>query len=930
MPTTAPSRVTATIIALCATFVALPAGAMDPCLTPLIEDTPLCNPALAPTEWPISHGSDYAQGSSAFPGVAPGQAVLAEHVDLPGPPITLATSPAYDDGHHAIWGAVLGLTGAVVKIDSETFTLIDAYVPADEEVLPPTIPLGISGAYSVADGDFDYLLGRVDFVEIFGDSTPGDRSSEIELKKRVFLPETAFCRTTDTLVGGVMLPDRHLALVTEQAVVSVIPAEASLMEAANVVSLNSENGAVDCANDLAIPDEDLETVSNSIAADEHGNIYVVTNAAVIKYNWDGTSLTKIWRTEYLSDPPFSVLRLGPGSGSTPSLMGTAADDDRFVVITDGQELMHLVLMWRDDIPAGWTPIAPGRDPRIACEVPVMFGNALATQTMSEQSVLVRGYAAVSVNNLLSSEPSTGFPIIDTLLASLWGSDPALAPHGIERIDWDPIAQTCDTVWTNTEVSSPNGIPTMSAATGLMHAIGQRDGVWGLETLDFETGASVSIVPSAQTLCSQAVLDAISASALGPLIDPVIDPNTGTYPQTCENSVFAATEVGPDGTVYTGTFQGASRFTPNVISPVSLRRNATVGMTQCEDLAARGSAALPGDVDTARDMAKRGQTQLDAALAAVGAGTCPDLDASLAAAATGFMTSARAHLAAAEVAVDTNVVLAESEFDAARLDCSAGLAAELVACAPAAPSKDQEKCVNDMNKAYSKLAKTQGKEIQKCVKDGPKGKLTTSIEDCTTADAKLKVAKTEQKTIDTEIKKCTVAPEFGKTDAATVNQAAVDRELELAHQIFGPNLDATFISESKCQQSTYKQVRKCIDTQLKEFLKCKKSGLKGKEGPAGADLPFDDTSDLELCLGHDPKGKVLKACDTKLADTVVKACTGVVTSLAIPGCGTNDLFEVKDCVKAAATCRVCLGLNAADGMAVNCDLVDDGTVNASCF
>ena len=28
---------------------------------------------------------------------------------------------------------------------------------------------------------------------------------------------------------------------------------------------------------------------------------------------------------------------------------------------------------------------------------------------------------------------------------------------------------------------------MSAATGLMYAIGQRDGVWGLEALDFETG-----------------------------------------------------------------------------------------------------------------------------------------------------------------------------------------------------------------------------------------------------------------------------------------------------------------------------------------------------------------------------------------------------------------------------------------------------------
>ena len=73
------------------------------------------------------------------------------------------------------------------------------------------------------------------------------------------------------------------------------------------------------------------------------------------------------RTKSADDVP-SPIRLGPGSGSTPSLMGTKADDDRFVVITDGQALMHLVLFWRDEVPDDWEPIAPGKDPRIACEI----------------------------------------------------------------------------------------------------------------------------------------------------------------------------------------------------------------------------------------------------------------------------------------------------------------------------------------------------------------------------------------------------------------------------------------------------------------------------------------------------------------------------------------------------------------------------------
>jgi hypothetical protein len=656
------------------------AAEADPCLTPLLEDEPLCNPAVAQSEWPISHRGSYAQASSPFPGPVPGQTVSAAHLDLPGPPITLAMSPPYGDSGHAIWGAVLGLTGAVVKIDADTFTLIDTYVPAAEEASPPVIPLGVSGAYSVTDPDGHFLLGRATFVEMYGDATPGDRSSDIALIKRVFLPSTAFCRSSDLLVGGVMLPDRHLALVTAQAVVSVIPAAEALMDAANVVSLPSENGA-DCANG-AIPDKDLETVSNSIAADEHGGIYVVTDAAVIKYQWDGTSLSKVWRTDYDSDPPFSVLRLGPGSGSTPTLMGTDADDDRFVVITDGQQLMHLVLMWRDDVPAGWQPIAPGKDPRIACEVPVTFGDPLATRSLSEQSVLVRGYASVVVSNLLGAEPApSGFSAIDTAIAALWGSNDLVAPRGIERIDWDPVTRTCAVRWVNDEVSLPNAIPTMSAATGLIHAIGQRGGVWGLETLDLDSGASVMFNPSAQTVCSQAVRDAITGSILGLFLDPTLN----SFPQSCENSFFAATEVGPNGAIYTGTFQGVSRFLPDAVATVSRKRQAAAGADQGREAASRGGAALPTDVAQARDMAKRGQTQLDAALAALAAGTGTDVDVGSAAQASALMTSARAHFASAEAALDVDLDLAAGEFDAARTDAAA--AYDFLHLCPPAPQSD---------------------------------------------------------------------------------------------------------------------------------------------------------------------------------------------------------------------------------------------------
>jgi len=483
------------------------------------------------------------------------------------------------------------------------------------------------------------------------------------------------------LVGGVLLPDNVLAVISEQAVLSVIPADEILLEASNVVSLPSENGA-DCA-DLGIPSEDLETVSNSIASDENGGIYVVTDAAVIKYQWDGTTLSKVWRTEYDSDSPFSVLRLGPGSGSTPSLMGTSPEDDRFVVITDGQNVMNLVFMWRDEIPAGWQPIAPGKDPRIACEVPITFGTE--GRTLSEQSVLVRGYAAVTVNNLLTTEFNIGVdtPIaaVNTVIAALRGGDPNLAPHGIERVDWDPIAQTCVKVWTNTEISLPNAIPTMSAATGLMHAVGQRAGVWGLETLDFDTGESLMFNPSSQTTCSQAVLDAVDGSVLGGFLSPVLN----QLPTSCENSTFAATEVGPDGIIYQGTFQGASRFVPDFVATVSKKRNAKAGTAQSVMLANRGLNALPGDIERARDAAKRGQAQLAEAVIAAVDGSGTDVDANSAANGTAAMNAAIVHFAAAEAAVDSDLVLAETEMNAALAD--AALANDWVTPCPPEPQSD---------------------------------------------------------------------------------------------------------------------------------------------------------------------------------------------------------------------------------------------------
>ena len=241
-----------------------------------------------------------------------------------------------------------------------------------------------------------------------------------------------------------------------------------------------------------------------------------------RVQWTGMELTLdeakgAWVAAYESGPDVRPPgRLGVGSGTTPSLMGFG-EQDKFVVIGDGQALMHIVLFWRDEIPADWEPIAAGKDRRIAAEVPITYGDPSATNTSTEQSVLVRGYDAAVVSNYYGPDALPSF--IAPALSNL----PGYAPYGVEKFKWNPQTRTLGSVWANPDLSCPNGVPTMSEASGLMYCIGQRETNWTVEAIDWETGESDFYV------------------FLGEAIH--------------YNSFWAATEIGPDRNIITGTLLG---------------------------------------------------------------------------------------------------------------------------------------------------------------------------------------------------------------------------------------------------------------------------------------------------------------------------------------------------------------------------------------
>ncbi len=462
---------------------------------------PPANPFLADSAWPMTHRNPYNQASSPLAAPRSANVRVDSTAQWPGA-ITLVYEPSAAGRPASMWGRS-GLS--VFRLDSEDEGL--SYRDSLRAGLAPGG--GISGAYTLLDREGTFFVPH-------GTSIVAYRAEpELERVRSLELPAHVLGAEGDLIVGLNLTYDGMLAFATRHGVVGILSRDFRELH-----TLWLGEGHV---------------VSNSIATDEQLGIYVVTSRRMFRVAWTGSELSLdaaagAWEAAYEtgSDTPVTG-RLGAGSGSTPTLMGTG-DMDRFVVITDGRPLMHLVLFWRDQVPADFQPIAPGKDRRIAAEVPIRFGDPSAETSVSEQSVLVRGYGAMVVNNDYGiSLPSALPDVVGNLITVSVTNLPGIAPHGAEKLEWDPATRTLRSVWVNRKVSCPSGIPTMSAATGLAYCIGQRYGVWTLEALDWHTGASR------------------------------FHRYLGIRPRY--NSAYAGTEIGPSGEIVTGTLTGIVRIGP---------------------------------------------------------------------------------------------------------------------------------------------------------------------------------------------------------------------------------------------------------------------------------------------------------------------------------------------------------------------------------
>lgn len=252
-------------------------------------------------------------------------------------------------------------------------------------------------------------------------------------------------------------------------------------------------GVVIVANrDLEVMDYALfpsEHVENSVAVDKDGGIYVVTSVNMHKLVWNGQTLSRdaadgAWTSPYDVMAEGEALKLGAashGSGTTPSLMGFGDDEDKLVVISDGNpENAQIVAFWRDEIPADFKQKPGTQSRRIADQIPFRL-----SKTTVEASPVVYGNGVLVVN---STYPEPGPISMDLISNAFLAGTTRAAPLGIQKYLWNSETNQFVEDWAIDNVDNTDWMPpAVSEANGLVYIANRQNDTYEYFAADWMTG-----------------------------------------------------------------------------------------------------------------------------------------------------------------------------------------------------------------------------------------------------------------------------------------------------------------------------------------------------------------------------------------------------------------------------------------------------------
>jgi len=462
--------------------------------------TPAANPWLAQETYSITHFNS-AQ-TDAFPySVKDGtftvdiktcQSTWSGPVNL----MTLAsTSPDY------MWGmssdrvsyikvsgngfervAEAALPGITTHSKEQLEILTAKYSSLDELRQEATNILGEHPQMSIANGNY-VLCDRDNHVYSNAGRTlarysltdSNDPNKGITLDGQINM--TPYMNGAFTLVGVSMTYDGYLVVASQKGIVSVD---------------RNLSGVIDS---YSLPEG--QVLTNSLSIDEDGGVYMASNSNVANGKglmqkiickngqFSDSEADGAWKAEYDGGPEAPAIKLGFGTGSTPTLMGFGDEEDKLVVITDGAKRMKLVAFWRDNIPDDAVAVDVA-NPRLAGVYEVSCGLPSSTEWIqSEQSVVAGGYDAFVVNNINESAPSVGDKIIGVLAIGPL----VAAPKGVECVRWNTAENKWESKWSRGDISSVSMIPSVSIPSEMVFVNGYGSQGWEVTGLDWRTGTT---------------------------------------------------------------------------------------------------------------------------------------------------------------------------------------------------------------------------------------------------------------------------------------------------------------------------------------------------------------------------------------------------------------------------------------------------------
>ena len=405
------------------------------------EDPPL-NPFLADTPWPIYHRNNYAQASTCITGPLPGDSVRVKlRRDIQGgtSPWVYITEP-YANGElaylqsnatHVFKFADTGeeiIAVDSMRIDFDPITSFGwNFLLAKDKVWYTYDP-----KYDPEDQEFTRLfkLTDADTSDLFSEIIPLDTFNfgDIEVNRVQhfsinYSGEIVFNSDNDTENGfgtvGILSQDFEVLALLQY------PTEA-----------------------------DEITNHNAFPIDEDNSFYITTNKRLLKFVWDGSTLSLDWEAPYdfVADGPIGTF--AEGSGTTPTLMGFGEDADKLVIMSDGHAKNNLVAFWRE-LPEGWTGI-PGFDIHFADSIQLPAAETFSNTFQSiENSPTVRGYevAIAQFNGFLGYDCEN--------------------EKGVQKLTWNTDTDEWVLDWVNPEINM-NGVLTYSEGANMVYGSGKEE------------------------------------------------------------------------------------------------------------------------------------------------------------------------------------------------------------------------------------------------------------------------------------------------------------------------------------------------------------------------------------------------------------------------------------------------------------------------